>query len=89
MINYNLSGNALIHCLKVAGSNLILVDHDPNLSIRIKDVQSEIENDLKMNIRIMDGATKAQIYDLKAEKPKDVFRDRVQGNWPMSIFYTR
>lgn len=89
MINYNLAGNALIHCLKVAGSGLILVDQDADLVARIDEVRTEIEQALTMKIHVLDACAKDAIFSLKPERPDDLFRERVKGNSPMSIFYTR
>lgn len=88
MINYNLSGKALTHCLKVAGSKLILVDEDPELRKRIEDARAEVEG-LGNEILVLDGCVKREIEKMSEERPGDEFREGVQGNWPMSIFYTR
>jgi acyl-coenzyme A synthetase/AMP-(fatty) acid ligase len=89
MINYNLAGNALVHCLKVAGSKHILVDDDPELMGRIEGVREAIEETIGSAICILDENTKKEIRGRKAERPGDEYRQGVQGNWPMCIFYTR
>jgi acyl-CoA synthetase (AMP-forming)/AMP-acid ligase II len=89
MINYNLAGKALLHCLKVSGSSLILVDQDPELVARIETARADIEGQLGMTIRVIDSETKKDIRAHKAERPGDEHRVGVQANWPMCIFYTR
>lgn len=89
MINYNLAGKALIHCLKVAGSKLLLVDDLPELAGRIEDIRGEIEGKLGAKICVLDVNTKKIVTSHKAERPGDEYRKDVKGNWPMSIFYTR
>lgn len=89
MINYNLAGKALIHCLKVAGSGLLLVDQDPDLVARIEEVRTEIEGPLGMKIHILDAGAKDAIRSLTPERPDDLYREKVKGNSPMCIFYTR
>ena len=89
MINYNLAGKALIHCLKVAGSGFLFVDQDPDLVGRIEEVRTEIEQTLGMKIQILDAAAKDVIRSTKPERPDDVYREGVKGNSPMCIFYTR
>jgi acyl-CoA synthetase (AMP-forming)/AMP-acid ligase II len=89
MINYNLAGKALMHCLKVSGAKLLLVDEDPELVARIDDVRADIEGQLGMRITVLDRELKKVIRTMKAERPEDAFREGVKGNWPMSIFYTR
>lgn len=89
MINYNLSGKALLHCLKVAGSKLMLLDEDQELRGRIDGERGEIEGLLGMNICVLDAPLKQEILSMKTERPDDAHRDKVQGNWPVAIFYTR
>lgn len=89
MINYNLAGKALMHCLKVSGAKLLLVDEDPELVARIDDLRADIEGQLGMRITVLDREVKKVIRTMKAERPEDAFREGVKGDWPMSIFYTR
>jgi acyl-CoA synthetase (AMP-forming)/AMP-acid ligase II len=89
MINYNLAGKALMHCLGVSGASLLLVDEDPALRARVEEVQEQIEGELKMRIIVMDKDVKNGIRSLNAERPSDSYRDRVRGDDPTAIFYTR
>ena len=89
MINYNLAGKALMHCLGVSGASLLLVDEDPALKARVEEVQEQIEGELKMRIIVMDKDLKNGIRSLNAERPSDTYRERVKGDDPMVIFYTR
>ena len=88
MINCNLSGKALIHCLKAAGSNLILVDEEEALLNRIESDRAEIEK-LAMKIHVLNTSLKRKIYGMKPERPADSCRNQVKGNSPIAIFYTR
>ena len=89
MINYNLAGKALLHCLKVSSASLLLVDEDPALRARIEEVQGTIESQLGMKARIMDSRTGKEVRGLTAERPPDSIREGVRGDWPMVLFYTR
>jgi acyl-coenzyme A synthetase/AMP-(fatty) acid ligase len=89
MINYNLAGKALMHCLEVSGASLLLVDEDSALRARVEEVQRQIEGELKMRIIVMDKDVKEGIRSLKAERPSDTYRETVKGDDPMVIFYTR
>lgn len=88
MINYNLAGKALTHCLKVSGATLLLVDEDPTLIGRIEEARSHIGEELGMHIRIIDSEIKNEIRSQKPDRPADVFREVVKGDWPMAMFYT-
>jgi hypothetical protein len=89
MINYNLAGKALVHCLKLSGSKLLVVDDDPELFARIEDERAHIEGQLDMNIVTLDAGAKRKIRELEPDRPSDLLREGVVGDGPMSIFYTR
>ncbi|SMR51527.1 unnamed protein product [Zymoseptoria tritici ST99CH_3D1] len=87
LINYNLGGDGLIHCLKVGKSKVLIVDEDSDCQERIRAVQSKIE-ELGMRIIILDAATKAEILGKEPKRPENVFRDGVTGEFPIFLFYT-
>ena len=89
MINYNLAGNALIHCLKVPKAKLLLVDEDPALRARIDEERGKIEGDLGMNVVVFDKNVKNQVLAQEAKRPEDAYREGIKGDWPMVMFYTR
>ncbi|KAB8294976.1 hypothetical protein EYC80_006927 [Monilinia laxa] len=88
MINYNLAGKALIHCVKVPKSNLILVDDDSELRARIEAEQETLEGELGIKVVVMDSSTMAEIQNFKAERPEDVYREGVKGSSPLGLLYT-
>lgn len=88
MINYNLSGKSLLHCLSVSGSNLVLVDEEEGLRNRIEDDRAGIEK-LGQNIHIVDGAFRDKISSMSKERPADSYRDQVKANSPAAIIFTR
>jgi hypothetical protein len=89
MINHHLAGDALIHCLKVAGGKLLLVDEDPEAIERVEAVRARIEGELGMTIRILNKELKGEICRLAPERPADELRRDMKGTFPMSLFYTR
>ncbi|CAL3964387.1 unnamed protein product [Diplocarpon coronariae] len=88
MINYNLAGNALMHCLKVSSAKLMLVDDDPAIQERIEGSRSQLEGELDLEICILDSVVRNEILSLKPERPGDEYRDEVRSDWPMCMFYT-
>ena len=88
LINYNLGGDGLIHCLKVAQSQVLLVDSDSACRERIEAERSRIENELGMRILILDSETKAAISAIEPNRPGDEYRSGVTGEFPIFIFYT-
>jgi hypothetical protein len=89
MINYNLAGKALVHCLKVPKVKLLLVDEDLELRKRIEDEQATLEGELGIKIMIMDSLVKADIRTQKTERPEDLYREGVKGTAPAALIYTR
>jgi hypothetical protein len=59
------------------------------LRARSEEVQEQIKGELKMRIIVMDKDVKNGIRSLNAERPSDSYRERVKGDDPMVIFYTR
>ena len=87
MINYNLGGDGLIHCLKVAQSKILLVDDDEACRQRIEAERSRIE-DMGMKIVVLDAAAKAAIAATEPKRPGNEYRDGVTGELPIFLFYT-
>ncbi|TKA27551.1 hypothetical protein B0A50_04381 [Salinomyces thailandicus] len=88
MINYNLSGEGLLHSLKVAGSRVLLVDEETGCRERIEVVRSRIENELGMRIVIVDADIKRSFNAGPATRPDNSLRDLVTPPSPMFLFYT-
>lgn len=88
MINYNLTGKALLHCLKISGANLLLVDPDEQFQQRINGSLDAIEGELGMKKVTLGTLTLAEIRSIPPKRPEDSHRAGLQGNWPLVIFYT-
>lgn len=88
MINYHLSGDALIASLKTPRSKLLFVDEDAACRERIEQVRSRIENELGMEIIVLDAETKAQIAAMEPTRPGDEYRKDVGPSFPIFLFYT-
>lgn len=89
LINHHLAGDALIHCLKVAGGKLLIVDEDKDTQQRINAVRDRIEGELGMTIRVLDTHLKGEILRLEPTRPEDELRSGMPGTFPMCLFYTR
>ena len=89
MINYNLAGQPLLHCLNVVKVKLILVDEEPELKARIEEVRATIENEQRSKIVSVDANLLDEISSQKPERPDDAYRVEVKGNWPMCMIFTR
>lgn len=88
LVNYNLSGDALIHCLKLCGSKVVLVDSESVVRSRIEALRERIEGDLGMTIVVLDDARKSEILSLDPVRPDDNFRESVDPQDAGMIIFT-
>lgn len=88
LINYNLAGKALQHCLKISGATILLVDSDEALQARINESKSVIEGELNMRCVNLEDA-KSDVVTLPAQRPGNELRENVLGSDPMCLLYTR
>lgn len=87
-INFNLEGKALLHCLDVCETKLIIVDADQGCQQRIKGSWSEIEAK-GMKIAILDESLKHEILSKPAQRPGNEWRNGTEVSFPWTLIYTR
>nr|POE59112.1 glucokinase [Quercus suber] len=88
LINYNLAGDSLLHCLKVSGSRVLVVDDDADCLGRIEAQRARIEGELGMKIVVLDQQTRDYLHGLPAIRPPDSYRKGVTGAFPIFLVYT-
>ncbi|QVM12577.1 hypothetical protein D8B26_007198 [Coccidioides posadasii str. Silveira] len=88
LINYNLAGPALIHCLKVSGAEYLIVDPSPDCSSRIDEERSAVEGELKMKPLLLDESLKAYVATFPSAVPDESLRLGLEGGSPSCLFYT-
>lgn len=88
-INYNLAGDALVHCLKVSGAKFLLVDEDAECRRRIEEVRERLEGELGMVVKVLDKELKGEIARMEPVRPGDEMRVGAKGKFPLFLFYTR
>ena len=87
MINYNLEGKALMHCLAVAESKLLIVDTDAGCQKRIEGSRGDIEG-AGTKIVNLDGTWKQAVRSKPVIEPGDELRNGMKGAWPYALIYT-
>jgi acyl-CoA synthetase (AMP-forming)/AMP-acid ligase II len=87
-INYNLEGKALLHCLDVCETRLLIVDEDAGCQKRISESRTEIES-RGMKIAIHDNTLRQEIAAKPATRPSDELRKGTKGAFPFCLIYTR
>lgn len=88
-INYNLAGDSLVHCFKIAGAKVVIVDEDAECRKRIEDVRDRLEGELGMTIKVLDQGLKGEISRMEPKRPDDEMRKGAKGKFPIFLFYTR
>ncbi|OJD17262.1 hypothetical protein AJ78_02644 [Emergomyces pasteurianus Ep9510] len=88
LINYNLAGAGLIHCLKLSGAELLVVDADPDCTARINDQMAEVENEAKMQPVFLDNALKAHISTFPTSIADKSLAHNMSGEFPAMLLYT-
>ena len=89
MINYHLTGEALIHCVKLSGTKILIVDWDEECVARIESARKQLEEELGIKIIILDEPTKAMINSSEPKRPGDEYRKGMLPTFPMALIYTR
>lgn len=86
MINYHLTGRALLHCLGISQARLVLVDGDEPAEGRINDARGELDAKRVRIVMLRDA--KADVYALPPTRPGDELRQDIQAGDPFALFYT-
>ncbi|KAF2207182.1 hypothetical protein CERZMDRAFT_102677 [Cercospora zeae-maydis SCOH1-5] len=87
LINYNLEGAALMHCLSVCESKLLIIDADAGCQQRIAASQQDIEA-AGTKIVTLDHDLKSHIGSRQPTVPPDSLRSGMKGDQPYCLLYT-
>jgi acyl-CoA synthetase (AMP-forming)/AMP-acid ligase II len=86
-LNYNLKGDALIHCLKVADVKLVVVDEEAECAERFAEVKERVE-EMGAKSFTVDDALLEKVYAGPTNVPADSYRENVVGSDPTCLLYT-
>ena len=89
MVNWNLAGDSLRHCLKISGAQLLLVHGDEGCLTRIENEREYIEGELQIKIIILSDALKMELAVSVVVRPDDTYREGLKGEDPAALIYTR
>ncbi|KAF2135372.1 uncharacterized protein K452DRAFT_323098 [Aplosporella prunicola CBS 121167] len=87
LINNNLGGASLVHCLKISGAKVLLADGDAACRQRVEEARREIE-EAGLRILFLDDETKTRITAQEVKRPERKHREGVKGDFPMCLLYT-
>ncbi|MCJ1476151.1 hypothetical protein MMC13_004816 [Lambiella insularis] len=88
MINWSLSADPLVHCLRIAGGKLLLVDEEQGCQDRVESQRKRIEGELNAKIVVLAKSLKKDIAQMPAFRPNDTYRSSVQAQSPVALIYT-
>ena len=87
-LNYNLGGDALLHCVRVAGCKVLLVDEDVEVQARIAEVRGKLE-EMGIRIVVLDEARRTQIQAREPLWFTPELRSNVKITSTLMLIYTR
>ncbi|EMD01289.1 hypothetical protein BAUCODRAFT_204927 [Baudoinia panamericana UAMH 10762] len=86
-INYNLEGRALMHCLAVCETKLLIIDEDQACQQRIEGSRQQIEAS-GTRLVTLDNLLKKVITSNPVVVPPDELRNGMKPEWPYCLIYT-
>jgi len=86
-LNHNLEGQALLHCLDVCETRLLIVDEDAACRERVEKSRREIEGK-GARIVVLEDALKFAVDRLPPTRPSDELRNGTTGDFPFCLIYT-
>lgn len=88
-VNYNLTGDALVHCSKISGAKLLLVDEDDGCQARVEECSSRIDGELGMERLTVDATFIQTLSSFPATVPEEGKLARnMAGEFPAILLYT-
>ena len=88
MINFNLAADALVHCLRVSGAKVVIVDEEEKVRNRMEGVGQTLQA-LGMRPIVLSRELKSTIAAKTAQRPDDSYREGLEASFPSALFYTR
>ena len=86
-INYNLEGKALMHCLAVCQSKILIADPDKDCQRKLEGSRDDIEG-AGTKIITLDPSLKKEIKSRPVVVPDDKYRSGMRGDFPYCLIYT-
>lgn len=87
LINYNLEGKALMHCLAVCKTKLLIVDRDEGCQGRVEGSRAEIQA-TGTTIVTLDASLLETVGKMPTSVPGDEWRKGVRPEFPYALIYT-
>ncbi|KAJ4302769.1 hypothetical protein N0V90_001660 [Kalmusia sp. IMI 367209] len=87
LLNYNLRGEALVHCLRISGAKVILVDRDEEVKGRFEEMADTVMQIGVEGVVVTEGLI-SEVYSRPVDVPDDSYREKIKGPDPVCLLYT-
>jgi acyl-coenzyme A synthetase/AMP-(fatty) acid ligase len=87
-LNYNLGGEGLIHCIKVSGCKVLLIDEDEEVIGRVEEVRAKVE-ELGVRIVVLNQERRSMIEQMQGLEMTQDLRKNVKITSTLMLIYTR
>ena len=88
-INYNIASDALVHCIKVSGANILLADSDEGCQERLRGSLDRIVSEAGVKPITFSEELKASIAMSDSRRPPDSLRETMKDTTTFCLIYTR
>lgn len=88
LINYNLGREALLHCVRLSGTSLLIYDDASDCATRIEAVKSQLR-DLHVNAVMLSNDLKTDIDGFPSSRPWTDCFETATVVLPFALMYTR
>ncbi|KAG6018653.1 Isopenicillin N epimerase component 1, partial [Claviceps citrina] len=87
LLNYNLASGALLHCVKISGTRLLLYDSAQDCVARIEASREELRA-LGIELLVVDAAFKAALDSHPTQRPSTTCFEKASAALPLALMYT-
>lgn len=88
LINFNLASSALLHCVEVSGTQLLLYDSAEDCVSRIERSKNQLHA-VGVECVVLDAALKAKISQYPISRPETDCFNSASFQLPLALMYTR
>ncbi|PSR77809.1 fatty acid transporter [Coniella lustricola] len=86
LVNTNLAGKALLHCVEIAKASLLVMEGGEDMVDRIEGVRAELEASGHKVVRLRD--VKGELLALEPKRPGDELRKKAQPHSSLGLVFT-
>lgn len=87
-INYNLASDALVHCIKLSGAKILLVDEDPACQSRVDASIERLKTEVGIKPLLFTRQLQDDITRFDTSRPADSLRAQAECKIPAAFIYT-